>query len=362
MKQGIFYEIPDKYKYSTIFASEVKPITSKERDKYLSLASKNKIKELFPEVDLENNDDLLGIWGSAFVANRINANSDGVKTKEAIDMAKSLKWKFLDSDHKRDRLVGFIVNTSYSEFGTNKLLTEEEVSKLESPFNVDIGGIIWKIPNPTVAEYIEASGDPESQDKLYFSWECAFIDNQIILLEGNKKNIEDGKIIDDPKQIKELEAKLPSNGGSGKTDDGKRIARIIVGEIYALGVGLVEDPAAQVNPIQSVKEKSTITIKSSENDKIESNLQKINNILQLSENDLSKFSKDLTEITTETSQSFDDVSKAACEFSKQGLNVEEILKRTKDALVLVRLSGLDINKSVECLSAVIKIFNDKEFP
>ena len=57
-----------------------------------------------------------------------------------------------------------------------------------------------------------------------------------------------------------------------------------------------------------------------------------------------------------TGQSFAEVSKAALEFSRQGQNVEETLRRTQDALILTRLTGLDAAKAVEGLTAAANGF------
>ncbi len=58
-----------------------------------------------------------------------------------------------------------------------------------------------------------------------------------------------------------------------------------------------------------------------------------------------------------TGQSFSEVSKAALEFSRQGLNVEQTLQRTKDALILTRLTGLDSAKAVDGLTAAFNAFS-----
>ena len=57
-----------------------------------------------------------------------------------------------------------------------------------------------------------------------------------------------------------------------------------------------------------------------------------------------------------TGQSFAEVSKAALEFSRQGLGVEDTLQRTQDALILTRLTGLDAAKAVEGLTAAANGF------
>lgn len=70
--------------------------------------------------------------------------------------------------------------------------------------------------------------------------------------------------------------------------------------------------------------------------------------------------KELTQglfnVAKTTGQSFAEVSKAALEFSRQGLGVEQTLQRTKDALILTRLTGLDAAKAVEGLTAAANGF------
>ena len=90
---------------------------------------------------------------------------------------------------------------------------------------------------------------------------------------------------------------------------------------------------------------------------VQKNLTDINSILGLSTKNLSNFGDQLFKIASQTGQSFETVSQAAVEFSRQGLGVEETLKRTRDALILTRLSGLDVVASTQALTATINSFN-----
>jgi len=90
---------------------------------------------------------------------------------------------------------------------------------------------------------------------------------------------------------------------------------------------------------------------------LEKKLADINVILNASTSGLKKFSEELFNIAKGTGQTFDSVSEAALEFARQGLAVEETLKRTRDAMVLVRLSGLDVKSSVESITATLNSFN-----
>lgn len=89
---------------------------------------------------------------------------------------------------------------------------------------------------------------------------------------------------------------------------------------------------------------------------VQKSLQDINVILNASQANLQKFGAELFNIARNTGQSFQEVAKAATEFSRQGLGIEETLKRTSEALILSRLSGLDAAKSVESLTAAVNSF------
>jgi TP901 family phage tail tape measure protein len=91
--------------------------------------------------------------------------------------------------------------------------------------------------------------------------------------------------------------------------------------------------------------------------KVQKSLQDINVILNASTSSLKNFGGELFNIAKDTGQSFDVVAKAATELSRQGLGVEQTLKRTSDALILTRLSGLDTVSSVEALTAAINSFS-----
>ena len=90
---------------------------------------------------------------------------------------------------------------------------------------------------------------------------------------------------------------------------------------------------------------------------VEKSLTDINVVLNASTKDLGSFGKELFSIAKNTGQGFDQVAKAATEFARQGLGIEETLKRTSDALVLSRLSGLDAARSVETLTAAVNTFS-----
>jgi TP901 family phage tail tape measure protein len=90
---------------------------------------------------------------------------------------------------------------------------------------------------------------------------------------------------------------------------------------------------------------------------VQKSLTDINVILNVSTNTLNQFGSSLFDIAKNTGQTFDVVAQAATELSRQGLGLEETLKRTRDALILTRLSGLDTVSAVEALTATINSFS-----
>jgi hypothetical protein len=241
-------------KYTTIFSSNVRPVVSEEKDKYLALASAIEVAQFIPEVD-EKQVDLLPIAFNAFVANRVNKNGDVVDTDTAMAFHKDFKNKPINIEHNRDRVIGTILTAGFSEFGTDKPLTEEEVKEIKGPFNVTLGGVIWKVVNQRIADLIEDSADPSSEDymKISASWELGFKDYNLVLLEGSDKNIENGLIVDNVDEVASMEKDLKALGGEGKTKDGMSVYRKVVGEVVPLGIGLTETPAADVKGVSTKK-------------------------------------------------------------------------------------------------------------
>ncbi|MGI9358205.1 MAG: phage tail tape measure protein [Paracoccaceae bacterium] len=90
--------------------------------------------------------------------------------------------------------------------------------------------------------------------------------------------------------------------------------------------------------------------------KVEKNLTDINVVMGLTAKQLDKFGGGLFKVAAETGAGFQAASEAATEFARQGLSVAETLKRTKDALVLTRLTGMKATESVKSLTAAMNTF------
>lgn len=90
---------------------------------------------------------------------------------------------------------------------------------------------------------------------------------------------------------------------------------------------------------------------------VEKSLTDINVVLQVSTSTLREFSNELFKIAKNTGQPFSEAAKAALEFSRQGLGMEETLKRTRDALILSRQTGLEVAESTNAITAAINSFS-----
>ena len=254
-----------EFKYNTTFANlHIKPVVSEEKDKYLSLASMANLKKFLPDVDTTKNIDLLPIAFDACVVNRVNKNGDVINASTAVEMVKNFINKPINIEHDRSRVVGCILTANFSKFGSNESLAELDVSEMKEPFYITLGGVMWKIINPQLANLIEESNDPSSENymKVSASWELGFSDYDLVLLENNNKNIEDGKFITDEKEKDKLSKNLKAFGGTGKINNNTYIYRQVIGDVIPLGIGLTSNPAADVQGVAIKENKEIINFKS----------------------------------------------------------------------------------------------------
>ena len=229
----------------------------------ISQASLDHLRPLIPaEVDLTKNIDLLGVAFNAAVVNKFNKNGDGIDTKTAIAIKDYFINKPTNIEHNKERVVGHIISSSFSNYGTNELLSDEGVELLNSPFNIALGALVYKVVNPSFARMLEQTeeGD-EFHDTISASWEIGFNDYCIAL---GSDDLSEAELITDKSQIKEFSKYLKAYDGTGAMDDGTSVHRLVVGEIYPLGIGFTTNPAADVKGV-TVENEKTIHIKPEKN-------------------------------------------------------------------------------------------------
>lgn len=219
------------------------------------------LKPLLPEgVDLEKNPDLISWAANAAAVNLVNKNDDCVSTKTAIYLAEGMANKYVNIEHKKEKVVGHIITAGFSSFEDSQILSREEIEDTLDVFNMCGGGVIYRSVNQGLADFVVSASDPKSKyhGAASLSWEVSFNGYDIML---GSKYVKDAEIISDPKAKKELSKYLRKYGGSGMTDKNEPVYRLINGKPIFLGVGVVNRPAGNVKSILAINnEKSSATI------------------------------------------------------------------------------------------------------
>jgi hypothetical protein len=259
------------FQYTTGFTSQL-TASALDKDQFdISKASLEPLKEFIPkDVDLERNIDLLGVAFNAAVVNLFNKNGDGIESSMAVAIKDYFIHKPTNIEHNKKRVVGHIVRAGFTTFGENSIMSEEEALEEFGPFNLALGAVVYKTVDSSFAEMVESSVDPESDlyQAVSASWEIGFNDYYIAL---GSPNLKEAEVVTDKSKIKELSQYLKSNDGEGVLDDGTPVYRLVVGDIYPLGIGFTSNPAAKVKGIVTAdsKKKETEPVAGEEVEKIE---------------------------------------------------------------------------------------------
>ncbi len=243
-------------KYKTIFeASAVKIYDPSEQDIYEAKASYENLKAFLPQdVNFEKSYDVLGISFSAYVSSRANKNGQMISGKSAKELAASFLRRPINKDHNRKDTIGVITNYGFSEFGTERPLSETEVDELiakEEPFNVNLGGLLWKVCDPDYIEDLVAVNNSDfSSRKFASSWEVSF--DSFEIAEGSK-NLSEARIINSNEEIEEIYESLAHFNGNGVNPKTNLPIYLLIGgdpdSLLGLGVGITKSPAAEVGPL-----------------------------------------------------------------------------------------------------------------
>ena len=90
---------------------------------------------------------------------------------------------------------------------------------------------------------------------------------------------------------------------------------------------------------------------------VEKAMMDVNVVMNANAKTLDQFGKGMFKVAKETAQGFGTVAEAATELARQGLGMEKTLTRTKDALILTRLTGMNAADAVKSLTAAVNSFN-----
>jgi len=208
-------------------------------------------KSLMPEsFDAKKNIDVLPVIFNLAVVNKFNANGDGIDTQTAIDAVKRFANKPINIEHKKNKIVGHILNASLSDkepdFKDNNV---QSFAGRTDPFYITAAGLIYKHVYPELAAALMQASDSESEEyqSISTSWELAFKDYRVTY--GTSDKLSESTIIEDSSQAGEMKKYLKGFGGKGIDDNGNMVNRLIVGEVYPLGAALTTNPAASVSGI-----------------------------------------------------------------------------------------------------------------
>ena len=235
------------------------------KDFQISKASLDELKKLSPNINFEDNPDLLGVSFNLAVPNMVNHNGDGISGATAAKIAKRFLNKYLNIEHNKKRVIGHITNYGFNRLTDNTAMTEEEAGKTLDPFYLSVAGVVYKTVDSSFTSLMIRNSDPADsfRNSISASWEIGF--SSYYLAVGSD-NLKEADIITDPETVAEYSKYLKSRGGNGRMQDGTAINRVIVGEIYPLGGGFTTNPAAQVNGVVAFDSKVSVSLRDSEDE------------------------------------------------------------------------------------------------
>ena len=233
------------------FEGTVKKISDEEFESFgLSKGAINDaVQSLLPDdFDPEENIDVLPVVFNLAKVNEFNKNGDGIDAKTAVAAVKRFINKPINIEHKKDKIVGHMINASFSdrEFDFKNNDIESYANKTE-PFYINAAGLIYKQVYPDLAEAIEEASEKESEDyqSISTSWELAFRDFEVAV----GSNLLENSTIAEGAEKEDLKQYIKGLGGKGQDENGNPVNRLIVGRTYPLGAALTRNPAAAVRGI-----------------------------------------------------------------------------------------------------------------
>jgi hypothetical protein len=257
-----------QYKYTTTFDSVV--FASSDFDESnISKASLEALRPLIPaNIDLDRNIDLLGVAFNAAVVNKFNKNGDGINSEAAVAIKDYFVHKPTNIEHDRDKIVGHIVSAGFSRYGdSGELMDDDEALIEEGSYNIALAAVVYKTASKEFADLVVNSTDAESDyyGTVSASWEVGF--NEYVISVGGD-DLGESTIISDPQEIQAYSPYLKALGGKGMLKDGRKVNRLIIGEIYPLGIGFTSNPAADVKGLIANKGEQPV-VKKSRNEPID---------------------------------------------------------------------------------------------
>jgi hypothetical protein len=256
-----------KFKYKTSFCNEIKASSENLHDsEFYSKASLEGLKNLVSEeIDFERNIDLMGVAFNAAIVNRFNKNDDGIDTNTALAIKDYFVHKPANIEHNKSNIVGHIISSGFSNIHNDELMEEVNGENL-APFNLCLGAVVYSAANREFANLVMDSVDPENEEhymSVSASWELGF--NDYVIAVGSR-DLNQADVVSDPNQIEELSEYLKAFDGEGELKDGTPVYRLVVGEVYPLGIGFTANPAAEVKGVYLHESKKKVIAEADDED------------------------------------------------------------------------------------------------
>ena len=268
----------------------------------------------------EENIDVLPVVFNLAKVNEFNKNGAGIDAKTAVAAVKRFINKPINIEHKKDKIVGHMINASFSDrefdFKNNDI---ESYADKKEPFYINAAGLIYSQIYPELAQAIsEASDeDDESYQSISTSWELAFKDFEVAV---GSNLLKDSTIVNGAEK-NDLKQYIKGLGGKGKNENGELVNRLIVGQTYPLGAALTKNPAASVRGVYTSEKttKQESVEKISRNTNINVKTDKLKNIFNM---DKEQFDQLITQL-----------SKSVASAVKEGSEAKTVSETIRDTLV-----------------------------
>jgi hypothetical protein len=249
----------DTQLFKTVFAAQIRAIEPSEDDLQEAKASLTDLRNLLPtDLNPEDDPDLLYVAGNLAVAGMVNLNDDGLDIPTALAVYKKFEKKQVNIEHNRHNIVGYIVRTGLSEYGTDRIITEDEARASGKPFNITTVAVLWRVAAKELCKYLVEASNPLHPDykSLSLSFEMGFSDYKIVSLpKGEVEIAKATEIVESSHpEFEDYSKGLRAYGGKGfnpKTND-SRLYRVMPDTVIPLGQGIVAVPAAAVKGLIAV--------------------------------------------------------------------------------------------------------------
>lgn len=284
-------------KFKTVFAAKIRALEPQVSDETKqkvkeAAASLKQLKIFASDIDPAAEPDILYVVANLACPGKVNFNDDAISTKDALAVYKKFEGKFVDIEHNRAHICGYIVRAGLSEWGTDRPITEEEAATLPY-FNIVTVSALWKSVNRPLCNLVSDAANPESPyyKDVSLSFEVGFDDYKVAVSKKDSRDIDDAETVlsCDDEGFDKLDARLRANDGNGLTENGeKMVYRILTEGLRPLGQGIVSVPAAQVKGIEVIEPPKVETEEEEDDEDEETEVESKEKSIKISESSVSE--------------------------------------------------------------------------